>query len=79
MLDTELAPAIVDRSRDLGLLVNAARLLVLSLMPSLRITEDEVALALSLLRQAAEDILSATAATRPRRKINGSRGMPTAA
>lgn len=63
-LDTDSAPAIVERSRDLGLLVNAARPSVLRLMPSLRITKDEIALALSLLRQAADDVLAAGAATR---------------
>jgi acetylornithine/N-succinyldiaminopimelate aminotransferase len=61
VLDREAAPAIVDRSRALGLLVNAARPSVLRLMPSLRITQDEVALALSLLRRAAEDVLAAAA------------------
>lgn len=58
VLDREVAPAIADRSREIGLLVNAARPSVLRLMPSLRITPNEVALALSLLRRAAEDILA---------------------
>jgi acetylornithine/N-succinyldiaminopimelate aminotransferase len=62
VLDRELAPSIVDRSRDLGLLVNAARPNVLRFMPSLRITSDEVALALSILRQAAEELLAHEAA-----------------
>jgi acetylornithine/N-succinyldiaminopimelate aminotransferase len=54
-LDREVAPAIVERSRELGLLLNAARPSVLRLMPSLRITQDEVALALSLLHRAVEE------------------------
>ena len=58
VLESPVASAIVDRSRELGLLVNAARPSVLRLMPSLRITQDEVALALSLLRRAAEDVLT---------------------
>ena len=52
VLDRPVAPAIVERARSLGLLVNAARPNILRLMPSLRITDDEVDLALSLLRQA---------------------------
>jgi acetylornithine/N-succinyldiaminopimelate aminotransferase len=58
VLDHEVAPALVERSRELGLLINAARPSVLRLMPSLRITHSEVALALSLLRRAAEDVLA---------------------
>lgn len=63
VLDCEVAPAIVERSRELGLLVNAARPSVLRLMPSLRITQDEVALALALLRRAAEDVMLVDPAT----------------
>jgi acetylornithine/N-succinyldiaminopimelate aminotransferase len=59
VLDRDVAPAIAERSRELGLLVNAARPSVLRLMPSLRITHGEVTLALSLLRRAAQDVLAA--------------------
>jgi acetylornithine/N-succinyldiaminopimelate aminotransferase len=58
VLDRPLAQAIVDRSRELGLLVNAARPSILRLMPSLRISQDETRLALALLRRAAGDLLS---------------------
>lgn len=72
VLDREVAPAIVDRSRALGLLVNASRPSVLRLMPSLRITHDEVALALSLLRRAAQDVV----ASAPTMSLPTSRSTP---
>jgi acetylornithine/N-succinyldiaminopimelate aminotransferase len=56
VLDREVAAAIVGRAQELGLLVNAARPNILRMMPSLRISGDEVGLALSLLRQAARDV-----------------------
>ncbi len=62
VLDRQAAPAIVERCRELGLLVNAARPAVLRLMPSLRINGEEVDLALSILRRAAEDVLGAAVA-----------------
>jgi acetylornithine/N-succinyldiaminopimelate aminotransferase len=58
VLERPVAPAIVEHARALGLLVNAARPHILRLMPSLRIQADEVALALSTLRQAAKEALS---------------------
>lgn len=58
VLDRPLAQAIVDRARDQGLLLNAARPTILRLMPSLRISRDDTSLALSLLRRAAEDVLA---------------------
>lgn len=56
VLDRTVAPSIVEKAREHGLLLNAARPNVLRLMPSLRISADEIDLSLSLLRRAVEDV-----------------------
>ena len=53
-LERAIAPAVVDEARQRGLLLNAARPNILRFMPSLRISDDEISLALALLRQAVE-------------------------
>ena len=65
VLDAPLAPDIVERARERGLLVNAARPSILRVMPSLRILSDEIALALALLRQAAEEVFAPLGQGRP--------------
>lgn len=58
VLDRPVAPDIVERARQHGLLVNAARPSIVRLMPSLRISSEEIAMALGLLRQAAEEVFA---------------------
>lgn len=58
VLDRDLAPALVDRARAQGLLVNAARPNILRLMPSLKIASEEVDQALTLLGKVAEEVLA---------------------
>ena len=53
VLDQKIGAQFVDRARELGLLINAARPHILRFMPSLRLRPEEVDLALHLLRQAA--------------------------
>jgi acetylornithine/N-succinyldiaminopimelate aminotransferase len=50
-LEAAIAPTIVEQARERGLLLNAARPNILRFMPSLRVSDDEIALALALLRQ----------------------------
>jgi len=57
VLERDAAREIVDRAREDGLLLNAARPHILRLMPSLRIEPTEITLALDLLRRAAEGVL----------------------
>lgn len=59
VLDQKIGAQFVDRARELGLLINAARPHILRFMPSLRLRPEEVDLALHLLRQAAEAARSA--------------------
>jgi len=57
VLDDNFGPEFVERSRERGLLINAARPHILRFMPSLRVRPEEVELALRLLRQTAEDVV----------------------
>lgn len=51
-LGRDIAPEVVSRARDLGLLINAPRHSCLRFMPALTTTEDELAEGLALLRRA---------------------------
>ena len=64
VLDRDIGTQFVDRARELGLLINAARPNILRFMPSLRLRPEEVELALHLLRQTAEDVRNRASATR---------------
>jgi acetylornithine/N-succinyldiaminopimelate aminotransferase len=57
VLEREIGPAFVERARQLGLLINAARPHILRFMPSLRLATQEAELALRLLRQTAEEVV----------------------
>jgi acetylornithine/N-succinyldiaminopimelate aminotransferase len=57
VLDRNVGAPFVERARELGLLINAARPHILRFMPSLRFGAEEVDLALRLLRQTAEDVV----------------------
>jgi acetylornithine/N-succinyldiaminopimelate aminotransferase len=58
VLDQKIGAQFVDRARELGLLINAARPHILRFMPSLRLRPEEVDLALHLLRQAAGKLVT---------------------
>jgi|SRR5450631_2623266 len=64
VLGREAGASFVERARELGLLINAARPHILRFMPSLRLGTDEAELALRLLRQTAEEVIPSAASPR---------------
>jgi acetylornithine/N-succinyldiaminopimelate aminotransferase len=57
VLDRAIGAQFVERARELGLLINAARPHILRFMPSLRLRPEEANLGLRLIRQTAEDVV----------------------